>query len=86
MALGSVHVGGTCSKAQLAEIQKLIDNAVDAHNSAENSHGDLRARINAIELRLATNVTKNPFNATFNSLDGLIVSGVWNADLARIEF
>lgn len=40
----------------------------------------------SIELKFGTNVTKNPFSATFGSLDGLTVTGVWNADQARVEF
>ena len=46
----------------------------------------MNASIKAIELKFGTNVTKNPFSATFGSLDGLTVTGVWNADLARIDF
>ena len=70
-----------------------ISTAVDAHNSADTAHGDIRASvaamrgsINAIELKFGTNVTKNPFSATFSSLDGLTVTGVWNAEQARVEF
>lgn len=70
-----------------------ISTAVDAHNSADTAHGDIRASvaamrgsINAIELKFGTNVTKNPFSATFGSLDGLTVTGVWNSEQARIEF
>ena len=76
-----------------AETDQRISAAVDNHNGAENAHGDIRASvaamrgsINAIELKFDTNVTKNPFSATFSSLDGLTVTGVWNADLARIDF
>lgn len=76
-----------------AETDQRISAAVDNHNGAENAHGDIRASvaamrgsINAIELKFGTNVTKNPFSATFSSLDGLTVTGVWNADLARIDF
>lgn len=39
-----------------------------------------------LQLKIATDVTANPFSVTFESLDGLTVTGVWNADLARIEF
>ena len=60
---------------------------------SESQHGDIRASvaamrgsINAIELKFGTNVTKNPFSATFSSLDGLTVTGVWNAEQARVEF
>ena len=80
----------TYSKAQT---DQKISSAVDAHNSAENAHGDIRATvaamnasIKAIELKFGTNVTKNPFSATFGSLDGLTVTGVWNAEQARVEF
>lgn len=76
-----------------AQTDQKISSAVDAHNSAENAHGDIRASvaamnasIKAIELKFGANVTKNPFSATFGSLDGLTVTGVWNADQARVEF
>lgn len=75
------------------QTDQKISSAVDAHNSAENAHGDIRASvaamnasIKAIELKFGTNVTKNPFSATFGSLDGLAVAGVWNAEQARVEF
>ena len=78
---------------RLTETDQRISAAVDAHNSAENAHGDIRASvaamnasIRAIELKFGTNVTKNPFSATFSSLDGLTVTGVWNAEQARVEF
>lgn len=76
-----------------AQTDQKISSAVDAHNSAENAHGDIRASvaamnasIKAIELKFGTNVTKNPFSATFGSLDGLTVTGVWDAEQARVEF
>ena len=76
-----------------AQTDQNISTAVDAHNSADTAHGDIRASvaamrgsINAIELKFGTNVTKNPFSATFSSLDGLTVAGAWNADQARVEF
>lgn len=76
-----------------AQTDERISTAVDTHNSAGTAHGDIRASvaemnasIKAIELKFGANVTKNPFSATFGSLDGLTVTGVWNADLARIEF
>ena len=76
-----------------AETDQRISAAVDNHNGAENTHSDIRASvaamnasIKAIELKFGTNVTKNPFSATFSSLDGLTVTGVWNAEQARVEF
>ena len=79
--------------AHAATITAAVSAAVDAHNGAENAHSDIRASvaamnasIKAIELKFGTNVTKNPFSATFGSLDGLTVTGVWNAEQARVEF
>lgn len=76
-----------------AKTDQNINTAVDAHNSADTAHGDIRASvaamnasIKAIELKFGTNVTKNPFSATFGSLDGLTVTGAWNAEQARVEF
>lgn len=76
-----------------AQTDQNISTAVDDHNSADTAHGDIRASvaamrgsINAIELKFGTNVTKNPFSATFGSLDGLTVTGAWNAEQARVEF
>ncbi len=76
-----------------AETDQHISAAVDTHNSADTAHGDIRAsmaamnaNIKAIELKFSTNVTKNPFSATFGSLDGLTVTGVWNVEQARVEF
>lgn len=76
-----------------AQTDQNISTAVDAHNSADTAHGDIRASvaamrgsINAIELKFGTNVMKNPFSATFGSLDGLTVTGAWNAEQARVEF
>lgn len=76
-----------------AETDQRISAAMDAHNGAENAHSDIRASvaamnasIKAIELKFGTNVTKNPFSATFGSLDDLAVAGVWNAEQARVEF
>ena len=79
--------------AHAATITAAVSAAVDAHNGAENAHSDIRASvaamnasIKAIELKFGTNVTKNPFSATFGSLDGLTVTGAWNAEQARVEF
>lgn len=76
-----------------AETDTRIRSAVNAHNTAADAHTDIRtatvklkSEIDTLSLKFTTNVTKNPFSATFSSLDGLTVAGVWNADLARIEF
>ena len=35
--------------------------------------------------RVFNDITANPFNITFDTLDGLTVTGVWNTSLSRIE-
>lgn len=75
------------------ETDAAIDTDVDAHNTSETAHAAMRvdltnlsARVTALELRYGTNVTGNSFEVTFVSLDGLTVTGVWNTEMARIEF
>lgn len=34
---------------------------------------------------LFNDITANPFNITFNSLEGITVTGVWNTSMSRIE-
>lgn len=64
-----------------------------AHNTAPRSHPDLRAvqrdmdsRLALLELLFNTDVSGNPFTATFETLTGLTAQGVWNAALNRLEF
>ena len=35
--------------------------------------------------RLFDDITANPFNITFDSLDGIACTGVWNKESSRIE-
>ena len=35
--------------------------------------------------RIFDNISANPFNITFENLDGLSVTGIWNVGLLRIE-
>lgn len=67
--------------------------ALAAHNRDGDAHPDLRgvcaglnARVSLLELMYATEVSGNPFTVTFESLEGLTCTGVWNAALARLEF
>lgn len=79
----------TMLPAFLKEAQKLVDAHNDdeeAHHSIQNSISDVSARLALLELMINTSVTGNPFTVTFETLDGLTVAGVWNADLARTEF
>lgn len=74
--LTSTDTDQSLSAAQGKVLKDLVDTKYD----------EIKNLIKSIDLKFGTNVTKNPFSATFSSLDGLTVAGVWNADLARIEF
>lgn len=74
----------------------ILDNAaglIAEHNVSSASHPDLRAliaslagRVGRLEVMLLHNITGNPYFYSFDTLDGLIVEGVWNYELERIEF
>lgn len=79
----------TMLPAFLKEAQKLVDAHNDdeeAHHSIQNSISDVSARLALLELMFNTSVTGNPFTVTFETLDGTVVEGVWNATAKRIEF
>lgn len=70
-----------------------LGEAIAAHDGDENAHPYIRslcsgldARLSLVELMYDTNVSGNPFTVTFETLDGLEVSGVWNQPQARVEF
>ena len=73
----------------LVEAQKLIDahNAdPEAHPFLQNLNAAMDSRLSLLELMYNTEVSGNPYTATFESLTGLAVTGVWNAAYARLEF
>lgn len=79
--------------ASHADIRQDIVDAVSEHDTDTNSHPDIRvtmagidSRLSTLELKYGTNVTGNSFEVTFETLTGLVVTGVWNETYARIEF
>ena len=92
---------GKLSESQRQEIDAYtktdtdarIWSAVNTHNTAVDAHADirventkLRAELELMKLKYDTDISKNPFSVTFESLGGVTVTGVWNAEQARIEF
>lgn len=70
-----------------------LGEAIDLHDKSPESHpyllglsAGLDARLALLELMYNTNVSGNPFTATFESLTGLVCTGVWNQALSRLEF
>lgn len=79
--------------AEMRSLQLFVEERIQEHDLSPESHKDLRiaaaklrAEIDLLKLKYDTSISKNPFTVTFGSLDGLTVTGVWNADLARMEF
>lgn len=60
--------------------------AVAAHPAIQSNIAAMDSRLSLLELMYNTDVSGNPFTATFESLNGLVVTGVWNAAQKRIEF
>lgn len=82
-----------CMEVVLPLFLDEVDKKIAAHNVSQEAHPDIRALIAALQAELATlklqvgtDVTGNMFTVTFETLDGLIVTGVWNAEMARMEF
>lgn len=72
---------------------QLLEEAVSTHNTDPAAHGDTRQRIADLEAEVAEleiiigpAIDTNPFTATFTTLAGKVVTGVWNNTLGRIEF
>lgn len=90
LALNSVQHGEVYTKP---ETDSIVSEAVREHNTGQSAHAGIVTSLSALDTRLAmlelkygTNVTGNAFAVDFDTLDGLIVTGVWNEELARIEF
>ena len=72
---------------------QLLAEAIEAHNTNPGAHGDTRQRIADLEAEVAEleiiigpAIDTNPFTTTFTTLEGKVVTGVWNNTLGRIEF
>lgn len=70
-----------------------LSTAIAAHDGDPKAHpyllglcAGLDARVALLELMYNTEVSGNPFTATFESLTDLVCTGVWNTALGRLEF
>ncbi len=72
---------------------KRLEDALAKHRTDAAAHGSilgnisrLECEVKALKLRIDTNITANPFTVTFDTLDGLNVSGVFNAERGTVDF
>lgn len=99
--LATLGADGILDKGQRPEVDaytkvesdQLLREAVSSHDAAEDAHPDIRlelstlkADLQRLKLRVDTNITKNAFSVGFAALTDTTVTGVWNKNLARIEF
>lgn len=82
-----------CMEVILPLFLDEVDKKIAAHNASPEAHPDIRALIAALraetetlKLQVGTDVAGNMFTVTFETLDGLVVTGIWNAEMARMEF
>lgn len=90
LALNSMQAGDAYTKA---ESDALHAEGIDTHNTDDEAHADIRvsitgldSRLKTLELKYGQSVTGNTFEVTFVTLDGLVVTGIWNEKMARVEF
>ena len=68
------------------EIREQLANVSANNDSVENAVAEVDARLTLLELMYRTQVSGNPFTVTFDNMDSLLVTGVWNAAMKRVEF
>ena len=67
-------------------IRQQIDQVSAGSAGMEIVNADLEARLSLLELMYRTQVNGNPFTVSFGDMTGLVVTGVWNAAMKRVEF
>lgn len=65
---------------------KSIRDILGNTGSMETSLADVDARLGLLELMYRTQVNGNPFTVSFSDMADLVVTGVWNETLKRVEF
>ena len=65
---------------------KSVRDLLGALGNAETTLADVDARLGLLELMYRTQVNGNPFTVSFSDMSGLVVTGVWNETLKRVEF
>lgn len=68
------------------EAGKSVRDLLGALGNTETSLADVDARLGLLELMYRTQVNGNPFTVSFSDMSGLVVTGVWNEALKRVEF
>lgn len=78
--------GAWATHQELAQAVASHDGDAKAHPHLLGLYAGADARLSLLELMYNTDVSGNPFTVTFESLTGLVATGVWNASQGRLEF
>lgn len=77
------------AKTAAINAEETAHRIMSEHLSDQDAHSNIQSRLSSVDARLALielNVIGNKYLVDFDSLDGLVVTGVWNEALARVEF
>lgn len=86
--VGNAEVSPVVSRSAYATIEDIIrvQSELIAHNNNPNAHGSLKAEVDLLKMKLDNNITANAFEVTFENIDDLAVSGVYNTERHTIDF
>lgn len=73
-------------QADLAGLTQFAGENREMIQELQEDVADKEVRLALLELMYATEINKNPFSVTFGDFNNLIVEGIWNAQLKRVEF
>lgn len=68
------------------EAGQSLRDQIEAASSNETTIDDVNTRLTLLELMYRTQVSGNPFTVSFGDMTDLVVTGVWNDTLKRVEF
>ena len=68
------------------EAGQSIREQLEASAANETTIDDVSTRLTLLELMYRTQVSGNPFTVSFGDMNDLLVAGVWNETLKRVEF
>ena len=87
------HLAESQRPAVDAYTKAQTDKIIVEHNADSDSHKDIRLELSSLkialrqmQLRVDTDVTKNPFTVIFDTLENTTITGVWDKPLKRIGF
>lgn len=73
-------------QADIEGLTQFTEENRDMIHALQEDTTDVGMRLELLELMYATEINKNPFSVTFGDFSNLLVEGVWNVQMKRVEF